>query len=67
MFAETYFCDFKSDNGQLCPYDGAELTVQGDILTCAPADLICSRNTSITLFDSTAEIPPSCKYKDYQS
>ena len=54
-----------TDNGQLCSYDGAELTVLGDTLTCPPAELVCSRNTSITLFDSTGNIPPSCEHENY--
>ena len=47
---------------QLCPYDGATLVFSGTTLTCPPAELVCSRNTSITLFDSTSNIPPSCKH-----
>ena len=47
---------------QLCPYDGATLTFSDRaVLTCPPAELICSRNTSISLLDSTSDVPLSCK------
>ena len=47
---------------ELCPYDGATLTFSdGAVLTCPPVELICSRNTSISLLDSTSDIPLSCK------
>ena len=47
---------------QLCPYDGATLTFNGGtVLTCPPTELTCSRNTPILPFDSTSNIPSSCK------
>jgi len=56
----------KADNmivgdTRLCPSDGAVLTFPSDDVTCPPADLICSRTTTITEFDATGDVPPSCK------
>ena len=48
---------------QLCPYDGATLTLSGGtVLTCPPAELTCSRNTPIITLSSTSNLPPSCEY-----
>ena len=46
----------------MCSNDGATLTISSGRLTCPPAYLTCSRNTSIISFDSTDSIPSSCKY-----
>ena len=52
---------------QLCPYDSATLTFSdGAVLTCPPPELICSRNTSISLLDSTSDVPLSCKGNDHE-
>ncbi|XP_065920451.1 leishmanolysin-like peptidase isoform X2 [Dysidea avara] len=46
---------------RLCSSDGAVLTFPfGQVnVTCPPADLVCSRNTAITQFDATGDVPPS--------
>ena len=53
---------FCTDTPYLCPYDGATLTFSAGSLTCPPAYLTCSRNTPIISFDSTGDVPQSCKY-----
>ena len=60
----TFHLPCYTDNTpQLCPYDGATLTISGGAeLTCPPAYLTCSQNTPITSFDSASNIPPSCKH-----
>ena len=46
---------------QLCPNDGATLTFSdGAVLTCPPAELTCSRNSSIFLLEP-GTIPSTCK------
>ena len=46
----------------ICPHDDARLRFSdGAVLTCPPADLTCSRNTSITLLDP-GTVPTICKY-----
>ena len=58
MFNIYYF----TGSTQLCPYDGAALTFSdAAVLTCSPAELVCSRNTSISSLDSTSDVPSSCK------
>ena len=63
MYVSLTVMKFYTDNTpQLCPYDGATLTISNGNLNCPPAYLTCLRNTPIASFDSTTNIPPSCKY-----
>ena len=59
------FIHVTAGDTRLCPYDGAVLTFPlGPVdVTCPPADLVCSRTTTITQFDATSDVPPSCKDK----
>ena len=57
-----FFLKMYAGSTQLCPYDGATLMFSGEtVLTCPPTELTCSRNTPIIPFNSTSNIPSSCK------